>query len=774
METLLAVGTGALKGRILVQENDSTTLPLAGVRVAEFSDGRSVAAVCGRLLADLGASVVKFERPSGDSIHSLGPLSPDGGSLLGQSLLADKMSVRVPDHLQPTELLASAVDADIVLLDECWLRAFAGTEQGSPEAWQLQPTTVVVACTPYGIGSNLDNRRGGELILQAAGGVPGITGLPDGPPTRVGVPISTDLTAVIATSAICAALYRSRATGHGAVIDSAEFDTMVMMQGNFLPGYLTSGRIPQRVGNVQLLSAPWNSYRTTDGQVVIVAISESLWARLLKVIERPDLADRADLVGKVNRVANRAEVDTAIEAWTSTRAASEVAQALTAAGVPAGEVVPIDALVQRPDLARSPFRFQDAPWTGGVPGPLEASASGDPLRPFAGLRVLEIGGHTAGGMATRLLADLGADVLKVEMPQGDNARTTAPLLADGNAYLWHFWNVGKQSVVLDLSDPAGHAVLEKLVEQSDVLLENMALDTVEKLGITYAEMHAVNPRLVYCAVSGFGGTGERRYQRAFDAVIQAEAGIMSVTGEAGAAPVKAGPSVVDNATALAAVAGMAAGLVRRQQSGSGVFVDMSLFDMGAWLTSELWPLATTGTRPVPGGNRHPYFPLYNGLVCSDGDYVAIAARTEDETAAAVELFGLAGGPDTWDTAVAEWAATRSVAQVVSECSAAGIPVAPFNDLKAVVEHETTAARDMLLPLAVTPDENCLVVGSPYKFIGEPPMLADVRAVPMLGADTDAVLSDLLGLSSTELDSLRARGITVPRSHHAPLSTNGRT
>jgi crotonobetainyl-CoA:carnitine CoA-transferase CaiB-like acyl-CoA transferase len=235
--------------------------PLAGVRVLELSDGRSSAAVCGRLLADLGATVDKAEQPDCDTIRRIGPALAGGGSMAAAWLLAGKRTQAVAAGESGAErLLPAARRSDVVIIDDWGLRWLAGPGLAT---WRTALTGAVVGVlTPFGQDSDLP---GSELVSQAIAGIPSITGQPGGPPVRVGVPISTDITAIIGAGALCAALYRQRRTGEGAWIDLAGYDSMVMMQGNYLPGYFTTGKIPERAGNVQLLSAPWNSYPTTDG-----------------------------------------------------------------------------------------------------------------------------------------------------------------------------------------------------------------------------------------------------------------------------------------------------------------------------------------------------------------------------------------------------------------------------------------------------------------------------------------------------------------------------
>lgn len=744
-------------------ETPAASDALDGVVVVELSDGWSSAAITGRLLADLGARVLKVELPGGDSLHRMGPQHPGGDTYTAAGLLHLKQVGSTPQS--GAELLDAAAAADVVLIDDAWRRHLATLGLGVGELSEVWADRVVAMLTPYGAEGPLGEQPGSELLVQALGGILEVTGRPDGPPTRAGVPLATAGTALIACGAVAAALLRRAQHGVGAWLDQAEFDTVVMMQGNFLPGFFTTGQVPQRVGNVQPLSAPWNSYPTSDGEVVIIAISENLWQRLLAVVGREDLIGDARLVGKVNRVAHRGEVDGLVSAWTSQRTTAEVVRTLEAARIPVSDVVGVDAvladevLAERRLLASGAAHGRAVPVPGsmfcGAPGPSAAPLAPHPdggRRPFAGIRVLEVGGHTAGGMATRLLADLGADVIKVELPQGDNARDTAPLLPDGWSYLWHSWNVGKKSVVLRLDEPDGYAAMQQLVAHSDVLLQNMALDTIEKLRLDPDALRAVNPALVYCGTTGFGMSGSRRYRRAFDTVVQAAAGIMAVTGDAGR-PVKTGPSIVDNAAALASVAAVAAALYRRGTRGPGALVDIALFDTAAWLTSEWWPLVWSGATVGPLGNGHPYRILDGCHLAADGHWVATSGTATEARRAAVVAQGEGAGFDA--EALSRWIADRPAAQAVDELLAAGVPASLVQSLDEVVAHPLTAERSMLLELEIAGGSTCTILGSPYKLRAEPPVLAPERRIPGLGEHTDHVLEEVLGPGSELLERLRA-------------------
>jgi crotonobetainyl-CoA:carnitine CoA-transferase CaiB-like acyl-CoA transferase len=731
---------------------------LAGIRVLELSHGWSAGALCGRLLADLGARVTKVEGPQADPAERLGPRSSTGRSYLGRSLTFGKTIERLSAtdgyHPRIDELV---LEHDVVIVDDWWARQLP---YGRTTSWRNKKPGLIGCTTSYfGQGNGYSTNRSSELTAQSMWGLITLTGHPQSAPVRAGVPLSAVSSALIAASAVMAALYRRSATGLGAWIDNAESDAVMMMHGNFLPGYLTKSIVPTRAGNSQPVSAPWNAYPTSDGEIVIVAISEALWSRLLTVIGRDDLIGDPHYAGVTARVNHRDEVDALIRTWTSMHTTEAVRRALDEARIPAGEARSLtqaihDATerdcgmiaydeVDTPVLG-SFVHLRDNDTTQSTPTSLRSShrewiVSNSPRQPLAGIRVLELGGHTAGGLSTRLLADLGADVIKVESPNGDEARRTVPVLSDGSAYLWHSWNVGKRSVVIDASTPDGYGRLLNLVRTADVVVENLAAETLDKLAIGYADLAPVNPALIYCGISGFGLWSNQRYRRAFDSIIQAEAALMHLTGLPGDAPVKIGSSAADNLTALAAAGVVLAALHRRNVTGTGSCADVSLLDVAVWATAEWWPLVWAGEDPTRMGDRHPYHPLHNSFVSSDGVRLSVAAVEIEHVDAARLLFGLTDDSSTWDAAVRTWIESRTSTESINACQSAGIPIAAQAGLDDVVGHPLMTDRRMLDELVIGPGERCMIIGSPYKFDGEPTMRARRRSTPGIGEHTQEIL-----------------------------------
>jgi crotonobetainyl-CoA:carnitine CoA-transferase CaiB-like acyl-CoA transferase len=246
---------------------------------------------------------------------------------------------------------------------------------------------------------------------------------------------------------------------------------------------------------------------------------------------------------------------------------------------------------------------------------------------------------------------------------------------------------------------------------------------------------------------------------------------MSVTGGPAEPPVKTGPSVVDNLSAMAAVATILGGLHRRRRTGRGVLADLALYDVATWLTAEWWPTVWSGLGATARGDRHPYVSLENSYPSADGGRVAVSCRTPDQVGRAARLLGLADDPAGWDGQVAAWVAARTADEAAGLCQRAGVPAARHRDIPAVVSHPLLAERDLLPSIPVTGGGDCRVIGSPYRFLGEPPARAMPRHAPALGEHTATVLRDELAYSETEIAMLGRGGAGVTGSPGRPATAD---
>lgn len=337
--------------------------------------------------------------------------------------------------------------------------------------------------------------------------------------------------------------------------------------------------------------------------------------------------------------------------------------------------------------------------------------------PLAGLKVLELARVLAGPWAGQILADLGADVIKVEGPEGDGTRQWGPpwIEHDGerSAAYYHSANRGKRSITADFGAANDLARVKTLAAGADVVIENFKTGALAKFGLDYAALAATNPRLVYCSITGFGQTGPRAGEAGYDFVIQAMSGFMALTGEPDGQPMKMGVSISDLACGLYSVIGIQAALAMRERTGRGQHVDMALLDCSvALLASQSMHYLTTGENPPRMGNAHAQvsaygvFPVKGGEVvlapANDGLFrklLTVLGREDllDDPRFASNANRLANRA-VLDALIAEATAERDGEDLLAACAAAGIPAGPIHSVDQALADRQTAARGMLIKL----------------------------------------------------------------------------
>lgn len=353
----------------------------------------------------------------------------------------------------------------------------------------------------------------------------------------------------------------------------------------------------------------------------------------------------------------------------------------------------------------------------------------NPNAPLAGLKVLELARVLAGPWAGQVLADLGADVIKVEGPEGDGTRQWGPPWVETGgeraAAYYHSTNRGKRGIVADFKDARDLAQVKSLAAEADVVIENFKTGALAKFGLDHATLSAVNAGLVYCSITGFGQTGPRAGEAGYDFVIQAMSGFMSLTGEPGGQPMKMGISASDLACGLYSVIGIQAALAMRARTGRGQHVDMSLFDCSVGLlASQATHFLVTGRNPPRMGNGHAQVSAYGVFPTSDGKVVLAPANdglfrkllgvlSRDDLLAeprfATNEARLANR-DELDAIIAAETGKQTTAALLASCSAAGIPAGPINAIDQVFADPQVRSRGMRIDLASVPG-----VRSPFTF-----------------------------------------------------------
>lgn len=396
-----------------------------------------------------------------------------------------------------------------------------------------------------------------------------------------------------------------------------------------------------------------------------------------------------------------------------------------------------------------------------------------PDLPLAGIRVIDFSRVLAGPYCTALLSDLGAEVIKIEPPGGDDYRAVGPFV-DGESGLFCAMNRNKQSIVIDLKAQAGLELARSLCMRADVVVENFRPGVAEKLGIGYPSLCALNPSLVYASVSGFGQTGPESHRPAYDIILQAMCGLMDATGAPDGTPTLLGEAVSDVVSGLFASWGVLAALLSREKTGKGTHVDVSMFDATLSLSATLVArYAATGLAPRRVGNRHPSSAPFGAYRAADGFYVlaVLNNRLFQTLASTIGQPALASDPRFADdhsrcnaeadlrACIEAWSATRTVEQVNQLLSAAGIPVAPIRNVKQAMESAHAAHRGLLTEVPDARGGKVRLPSQPVKFSGYG--ANRVTGAPALGEHADAIL-DALGISGDAVSALRASGALGPR------------
>ena len=391
--------------------------------------------------------------------------------------------------------------------------------------------------------------------------------------------------------------------------------------------------------------------------------------------------------------------------------------------------------------------------------------------PLTGLKVIDLSHVMAGPTCAMLLADMGADVIKVEkIPGGDDARRMAPPTIAGESAAFLMMNRNKRGVALDLKTEAGHMVLSRLLQDADVLIENYRRGAMERMGFGYHALRASNPRLIYCSISGFGRTGPYAHRGGFDLVAQAMSGLMSITGEGpGCPPVKLGAPVTDITAGILACVGVLAALHSRASSGQGQMVDTSLFEAG--IVHTYWQSAicfATGQAPGPMGTAHPLNAPYQAFPVADG-WITVGAANQGNWLRLLEALeapemnddprflnnaGRMRNLPALQAALTPLFKTRTSAEWLRRLEEAGVPAGPVLDVHQMHANPQALARDMIVETTHPIAGKVTSIGLPIKFSETPGSVR--RAAPVLGQHTREVLREY-GFSDAETDQMAALG-----------------
>ena len=392
--------------------------------------------------------------------------------------------------------------------------------------------------------------------------------------------------------------------------------------------------------------------------------------------------------------------------------------------------------------------------------------------PLEGIKVVDLGHFIAGPMCTMILGDMGADVIKVELPdRPDDSRSLGPPFIGGEATYYLSFNRSKRGITINTKTSAGVNILKKLLKEADVLVENFRVGVIAKMGLSYDEISALNPAIIYCSISGYGQDSPSKDKPAFDAMIQGESGFMSITGFPDGLPTRVGVALSDIAGAVYAVQGILLALIARQKTGKGQYIDIAIMDsLVSFLTYQAGIYFATGDSPTRLGNRHPVITPYESFVTNDG-YVIIAAgsrrlweRLCNEVLKRPELikdprFLTMAERNTnqpqLKTIIEEQTKEKSSKEWIELLEKSGIPCGRIRTVGQVLEDENLKVRGMVVEKEHPTAGKIRLLGNPMKLSHTPIEVS--LPPPLLGQHTVEILKES-GYSDQEIEAFKSKGI----------------
>ena len=764
--------------------NEASALPLAGFKIVEVNDAkvplclRLATSLATKIAADLGADVLKIEPAGGDPVRAAPPLLPQGESALFQFLNTSKRSLQLDLGSESGRgTLARLVEAaDVVLFEEpASVASMLRTGKATPVEIAAFPLEMDAAQRPVS-----------ELAIQALGGLMHMVGEPARKPLKLGGHQASYPAGLTAFTGLMAALAARDAGRPAPSVRVSLAEVMQWVNWKAASGAAASGTSPGREGR----NSEFQVLPCRDGHVAVV-YTVTQWPATRALVGDPRLDD-PKFNTRTGRRQNIAELYAALAPWFADKTREEIQKAAQAKGVPFGpifspaELLQTEQYVARGFLAdmlhptEGTLRLPQLPvqWNGrsfsprpapdlspphsngGVPSSYEGGGvktgptgsmtppprktSAPPHlngeandRPLAGIRVLDFGLLTAGANTSAMLADLGADVIKIESGAYlDPFRVVGKI--DNDDGWWNrspqfrFTNRNKRGLALNLKDTEGQRVIRELAAKCDVVVENFRRGVLDRAGLGYKELSAINPRLVFAAISSQGDTGPERMNVSFGSTLDATSGIASLTGYEGEEPRISGMDVnyPDQIVSLFATGIVIAAVTEARRTGKGAFLDFSQREVASFTLGE----EILAAAPLaPRGNTEAGVAQQDSYQCADGRWLAVTL-------------------DAPDPSMADFCAGKPRDAAVASLLARGIAAAPCFDGNDLLRD--TALQGVTL---VRDENGGLVKGLPYRLGGEG--LVIERPAPDLGQHTDEVLRELLGYDDTCLKQLSDSGVT---------------
>ena len=786
---------------------------LDGIRVVDFTDERSIYGA--KLLADLGAEVVRPEPAAGDPLRRRGPRA-GGASLWHAFFASNRILFTIADANGAADALRALIDgADIVL---CCGADWHGVDLDVDSALQRRPELVVVDTTSFGREGPWRDHLAPDLVAGALGGAVATTGDADTPPLKSFGELNFMISGAYAAIAALSAWHARQERGSGQRVDVSVHECLVSCLEQVLMFYWYCERL-QRPGQRVLprqgamhWSGAYTVMSAANGSIMITPTPDFdvQLAWLVEEDAHEDLIDPKYMEPEnlLLRITRTMEL---LTKWVAGKEVEALFFEAQARHIPYGWVLPVEKIADNPQLhARewyadyevngqsvrgtgAPYRFSATPWQMGAPEVAHSLADigwrprsgqatpgdgavGDKRRPLEGVRILDFTHVLAGPFATRVLADMGADVVKV------NSEERALGANDVMHPYYLMWNRNKRALALDMSGEAGRAIGRELAQQADVVIDNFSVGVLDRWGMGYDTISEANPGVIYVQMSGMGEGGPWSDFVTYAPTIHALSGLTHMTGVEGREDIGIGFSYNDHQAGLHGAVAILAGLAARRRTGRGQRVDISQFEVGVnFAGPSILDLFANGVAARPAGNKLPYDAVapHNVYRCAPPDaesvadqrWIAIACMDDEQWHA---LCRLMGNPDWSDAAayqegagrvahaeeidarIGAWTAAQDAYELMEICQAAGVPAGVVQDGIDLQERDPQLRGFFEAMTDIHPDQGPTWVDHlPIRFTGTP--CQDYFRSRVLGEDTQAVLADWLGFDEQRLADANESG-----------------
>jgi crotonobetainyl-CoA:carnitine CoA-transferase CaiB-like acyl-CoA transferase len=789
---------------------------LSGLRVIEVGEGVAPAWCC-RWLAAFGAEVTKIEPPGGDPLRRFRlpdePFAdPDAGVLFSYLNTGKRFTTLDLDSDDGRTALRSLAAAGDILVHTFTPERLAALGLDINALRREHPGLVEVGLTPFGSDGPYHGYEATSLTLLALGGYQFLTGEPGREPLMLPGHQPEYQTGLFGVIAALSGILAHAGNGHGSSTELAMLEVVASLHQFTVSQYLYTGTIRSRHGSRWENLYPITLYPCRDGHLGFAITTQEQWERLCALIGRPDLVDDPRFPDPVTRRQHPDAIDAVLEPWLAERTKDEFfRQAQEQFRLPVGPLYDLSEILSEPQYAARHFWTRPQGATDGplhpglpvimsetpyqvrspksqVPSPKSAGPASQPsLRtghltaPLSGLRVLDFTRVWAGPLCTRILADLGAEVVKIEAPQAVAGRpvpqavnsTQALTLAAVGGMASSKLNRNKESISIDLRRPEGHELVLRLVERSDVLVENFSARVMPQLGLDYPSLRAVNPGLVMLSMPGFGTTGPYQNYMAYGPAIEPMTGVTSLLGYPGEGPLASAIAYPDAVAGVSAAAAILTALVYRQRTGAGQFVDLSQLEATTCLLGEyLLAYQLSGTLPARTGNDHPHWFPHGAYRCQGEDeWISIAVRSDEEWrrfCAAAGLDALGADPalteaagrrqhrEHVDAAITAWTIGSDKRVAMERLQRAGVAAGAVLNAKDILEDPQLAHRGFFVQARGRDGSEFLMPGTPVVIDGQ--RRQEWHAAPSPGEHNRSVLQRILGIADEEVDRLATSGV----------------